>query len=43
MPMNLVYNGEVSKQFRMLHNEELHGLYVCDIVRIVKIQETMVG
>jgi hypothetical protein len=43
MLMNLNYSGEVSKQFRMLHNEEFHGLCIRDIFRIVKIEEAMMG
>lgn len=43
MLMNLNYSGEVSKQFRILHNEELNGFCICDIFRIVKIQEAMMG
>lgn len=39
----LVCSGEVSKQFRMLHNEELNDLCVCDIFSIVKIQETVMS
>lgn len=39
----LVCSSKVSKQFRMLHNEELNGLCICDIFRIVKIQETVMS